>query len=121
MKNNSKATVATICGVISLIVGIIGGITFGIIGGGIALVTGIIAVVMGVTAKKETYGAKGSAGMVCGIIGIVFGALFTIACTVCGSGTAGYGCYGLVGGTMCAVDDVEDELEDFNNAWNYYN
>ena len=112
MQNSSKSTVATVCGIVSLVVGIIGGITFGIFGAAIALVCGIIAVVMGVGAKKETNGAKGGAGMVCGILGIVFGALFAIACSVCGAGTGGYACYGTVGGTMCAANDVEDALED---------
>lgn len=92
MQNNSKATVGTICGIVSIIVGIIGGLTFGVIGGSIALVLGIV--------------------------GIVFGALFTIACAVCGSGTAGYGCYGCIGGPMCAADDVEDAANELNDILN---
>ena len=112
MQNSSKATIGTICGILSIIVGILGGLAFGIIGGSIALVLGIVGIIMGVTAKKETGGLKGGAGMVCGIIGIVFGALFTIACAVCGSASAGYGCYGCIGGTMCAVDDAEDVAND---------
>lgn len=97
---------------VSLVVGIIGGITFGVIGGAIALVLGIVAIIMGVGAKKETNGAKGSAGMICGILGIAFGALFTLACAACGSETLGYGCYGTIGGAMCAVNDAEDALND---------
>lgn len=112
MENNQKATISTICGIVSLVVGIIGGITFGVIGGAIALVLGIVAIIMGVGAKKETNGAKGSAGMICGILGIVFGALFTLACVACGSETGGYGCYGTIGGPMCAVNDAEDALND---------
>ena len=118
MQNNSKATVSLICGILSLAIGIIGGFTFGVIGASIALVLGIVAVVMGVGAKKETLGAKGTGGMVCGILGIVFGALFAITCTICGSETGGYGCYGTVGGTMCAADDVEDAIEDEFGGWN---
>ena len=118
MQNNSKSTISLVCGIVSIVIGIIGGFTFGVIGAAIALAAGIVAVVMGVGAKKETNGAKGSAGMVCGILGIVFGALFAITCTICGSETGGYGCYGTVGGTMFEATDVEAAIEDEFGAWN---
>lgn len=117
MNSSSKASTSLVCGIVSLVVGIIGGITFGIIGAAIALVTGIIGVVMGVGAKKETNGTKGTGGMVCGILGIVFGALFAISCTVCGAESEGYGCYGVVGGPMCLANDVENAVDDVYNDW----
>ena len=119
MENNStKSTVSLVCGIVSIVVGIIGGITWGVIGAGVALVLGIVAVVMGIGAKKETNGTKGNAGFVCGILGIVFGALFAVACSVCGSGTAGYGCYGTCGAAMCLENDAEDALDELQNQLN---
>ncbi len=115
--NNNVSPLGMIFGIISLVVSIVGGITFGVIGAGIALVCGILAIVMSVKVKKETDGAKGTGGMVMGILGIVFGALFAIGCTVCGAsvmseaGTSGGTCYGCVG-IKCFVDSKTNEFQD---------
>ncbi len=115
--NNNVSPLGMIFGIISLVVSIVGGITFGVIGAGVALVCGILAIVMSIKVKKETDGAKGTGGMVMGILGIVFGALFAIGCTVCGAsvmseaGTSGGTCYGCVG-IKCFVDSKTNELQD---------
>ena len=112
--NNNVSPLGMVFGLIALVVSIVGGITFGIIGAGIALVCGIIAIVLSVKVKKETDGAKGTGGMVMGILGIVFGAIFAIGCTVCGAslagetGTSGGMCYGCVG-VKCFVDNAVNE------------
>lgn len=118
---NTAATVATVCGIIGLVVSILGGITFGVIGAFIGIALGVVGLVMGIKAKKETNDAKGTAGFVCGLLGIIFGALFAIGCATCGAGSFGYGCYGCIGGSCVAANDVNngmdelyDVLEDLN-------
>ena len=53
-QKNGAATASTILGIVSLVLAIIGGITFGVIGAAIALILGIVAVVLGINAKKQT-------------------------------------------------------------------
>lgn len=67
-QKNGAATASTILGIVSLVLAIIGGITFGVIGAAIALILGIVAVVLGINAKKQTGGTKGQAGFVCGLL-----------------------------------------------------
>ena len=120
-QNNSNGSpLGLILGLVSLVVSIVGGITFGVIGAGIALVCGVLAIVVSIKTKKETDGAKGTGGMVTGILGIVFGAIFAIGCTVCGAsvmseaGTSGGTCYGCVG-IKCFVDSKTSEIQDALN------
>ena len=51
-QKNGAATASTILGIVSLVIAVIGGITFGVIGAAIALILGIVAVVLGINAKK---------------------------------------------------------------------
>lgn len=44
-QKNGAATASTILGIVSLVIAVIGGITFGVIGAAIALILGIVAVV----------------------------------------------------------------------------
>lgn len=128
---NGGGGLSTALGIVSLIVAIVGGITFGIIGAGIAIVLGIVAIVLGINAKKATNGAAGTGGFVCGIIGVVFAVIFAAGCAICGAaesssiGTKGYTCYGLIGGSCMVGDDVEDldeELEELQkDLEDYYN
>ena len=120
-QKNGKATAGMVLGIVGLILAIIGGLCFGVIGAGIALVLGIVAVVLSVNVKKETDGAKGQAGFVCGLLGIIFAAIFAVGCAICGAvesrGTkTSYSCYGCVGGSCMAANDVEDESKDLNDA-----
>ena len=62
-QKNGAATASTILGIVSLVIAVIGGITFGVIGAAIALILGIVAVVLGINAKKQTGGTKGQAGL----------------------------------------------------------
>ena len=118
-QKNGKATAGSVLGIISLILAIVGGITFGVFGAGIALALGIIALVLSINAKKETNGTKGQAGFICGLLGIIFAAVFAVSCAICGavesSGTkTSYSCYGCVGGSCMAASDVNDAADDLN-------
>ena len=53
-QKNGKATAGTALGIVSLVIAILGGIMFGVIGAGIALALGVVAVVLSINAKKET-------------------------------------------------------------------
>lgn len=52
-QKNGKAAAGTALGIVSLIIAILGGIMFGVIGAGIALVLGVVAVVLSINAKKK--------------------------------------------------------------------
>lgn len=126
MNNGGKvpgATPSLICGIASLVVALIGGITYGIIGAVISIVLGVVAVVLGINAKKASNNQAGGPGFICGLLGLIFGVIFAIGCSVCGcvDGTEkSYTCYGLCGGSCMAAsdlvsgdyDDYEDELQD---------
>lgn len=111
-QKNGAATASLILGIVSLVLAVVGGITYGVIGAGIALVLGIIAVVLGVNAKKQTNGAQGQTGFVLGLIGLIFAVIFAAGCAVCGAAESSstktsYTCYGLVGGSCMAASDVD--------------
>lgn len=57
-QKNGAATASTILGIVSLVIAIIGGITFGVIGAAIALILGIVAVVLGINAKNRQEAQK---------------------------------------------------------------
>lgn len=57
-QKNGAATASTILGIVSLVLAIIGGITFGVIGAAIALILGIVAVVLGINAKNRQEAQK---------------------------------------------------------------
>ena len=67
-QDHGAATASTILGIVSLVIAVIGGITFGVIGAAIALILGIVAVVLGINAKKQTGGTKGQAGLVLSVV-----------------------------------------------------
>lgn len=122
-QKNGKAAAGTALGIVSLIIAILGGIMFGVIGASIALVLGILAVVLSINAKKETEGAKGQAGFVCGLLGIIFAVIFAVGCAICGavesSGTkTSYTCYGCVGGSCMVANDANNSVEELNDALN---
>lgn len=120
---NNLATIALICGIVSLVIGLLGSIMFGVIAAFIALALGIVAVVLGINAKKATNNdSKASAGFICGLIGLIVAIIFAIGCAVCGACTAGYYCYGCVGGSCKARADVSNaysDLEDLLEGWDY--
>ena len=57
-QKNGAATASTILGSVSLVIAVIGGITFGVIGAAIALILGIVAVVLGINAKNRQEAQK---------------------------------------------------------------
>lgn len=118
---NTNATVALACGISSIIVSVLGGIMFGIFGGLLGVVLGVIAVVAGTNAKKATNGVKGNGGFTCGLLGLIFGVIFAAGCGICGcSEPTGYTCYGCVGGSCKATQDVNNGLDDLNDLLNDY-
>ncbi len=115
---NTNALIATICGALSIAIGVLGSFMFGIFGAGISVVLGIVAIVLGINAKKETNNAKGNAGFICGIIGLVIGIIFAVGCGICGAtestmnGGTGYTCYGCVGGPCLMRNDFNRSVGD---------
>lgn len=139
MNNGNGAPVSnglgTALGVFSLILSILGGILFGVIGASVAVLLGIIAIVLSTNAKKKSNSRVGTGGFVCGLLGVIFGAIFAIGCAACGSQCDGYGCHGVVGTIFQAAKDTDEddlrelrdsldvegavkELEDLNNQLN---
>ena len=122
-QNNGGSAVGIILGIVSLVVSIIGGISFGVIGAGVAIVCGVIGIILSVKTKKETDGEKGTGGLVTSILGIVFAAIFAIGCTLCGgavsSATGGATsagmCYGCVGVKIFAENATNDAKDAFKN------
>lgn len=57
-QKNGAATASTILGIVSLVIAVIGGITFGVIGAAIALILGIVAVVFSVLMQKNRQEAQ---------------------------------------------------------------
>lgn len=120
-QKSGAATASTILGIVSLALAVIGGITFGVIGAGIALVLGVVAIVLGINAKKETNGTKGQTGFVCGLIGLIFAVIFAAGCAICGAAEStttktSYTCYGCVGGSCMASRDLDNAVDDVNDA-----
>ena len=106
------------CGVVAIVVAVLGGPLYGFVAGIIAIVLGCVAMVTGISAKKATNGAKGTPGFVCGILGAVFGLIFTIGCFACGcsdpTGSVKFGCLGgacvLQSQGAAAINELQDAL-----------
>lgn len=115
--NDSSAVVALACGITGIVVAVLGGILFGIFGGIIGIILGVVAVVAGTNAKKASNNAKGTGGFICGLLALIFGVVFTAGCGICGcTDPTGYTCYGCVGGSCKASNDIVDGLEDYYDA-----
>ncbi|MBO4396179.1 MAG: DUF308 domain-containing protein [Eubacterium sp.] len=80
--NPSGAALAL--GIIGLVMALMGGSLFGVIGGGIAVIMGIIAICLGVSAKNKTNRKKGTGGFVLGIISVCFGLIMAMSFLVSG-------------------------------------
>ena len=122
--NNTNASpIGMIFGILSLVLSIVGGITFGVIGAGVALVLGVLGIIMSINVKKATNGAKGTGGLVMSILGIVFAAIFAIGCVVCaasvseatGGATSAGSCYGCVG-VRCFAQDTANTIQQNLNS-----
>lgn len=91
------ARIALICGIVSIILSTLSyiiGLFFlvrfslayyftAIILDILALSAGIVAIVLSVKARKFSFGAIGTAGMVCGIIGVVLSGFSLMCCSAC--------------------------------------
>ncbi len=69
----SHAGVAVGLGILGLIIGVVGGLGFGVIAGGLSVLLGVIALVLGIQAKKVD--GKGKGGKITGVISLIIGIL----------------------------------------------
>ncbi len=113
-----NGTAALVLGIVGLVVSILGGICFGVIGALIGLACSIVAVVLSIGVKNATNNQKGGSAFVCGLLGIIFGAIFMVGCAIYGSCSAGYMCYGCVGGRCKASSDLNSAADDLNDILN---
>ncbi len=116
--SNSANTIGLICGISGLVIVLLGGIMFGVIGALIGTALCVVGIVMGINAKKQTGGAKGSGAFVCGLIGAIFGVIFAAGCGICGSCSAGYGCYGCVGSSCKLAGDTRNSMRELEGMFN---
>lgn len=108
--SNGMKTISMVCGLVSLLLSVIGLIVgFFARGGGwmalFGIILGIIAIVLSASAKKSGDGS--SAGLVMGILGLVFGVIVGVSCLICQC--AGY--YVVTD----AVYEANDALQDLYN------
>ena len=76
------ATGSLVCGIISLVAGIVFGWTYFMALAG--LVVGVVGIVLAVNAKKQGYiGGTQTAGLVLSIIGAIISGVVFIACVAC--------------------------------------
>lgn len=117
--NGNGATIALVCGIVSIVFAVVGGIMFGVVCGVIAIILGVVAVVVGINTKKAQGNPKATAGFVCGLLGLIFGIIFTAGCGICGcADPTGYTCYGCVGGSCKAKSDIGSAIGDYYDILN---
>lgn len=115
--HDNNSAIALACGITGIVVAVLGGILFGIFGGIIGILLGLVAVVAGTNAKKSSNNTKGTGGFICGLIALILGVVFTAGCGICGcTDPTGYTCYGCVGGSCKATNDIGNGLEDYYDA-----
>lgn len=108
------------CGIISIVLGTLGAIMFGVIPAVIGIVTGIVAIIFGVMTKKNTNGVKGNAGFVCGIIGLAFSVILAVGCATCAcSSSDEYVMNGCIGGSCQAASDARRTANAFYDLFDY--
>lgn len=115
-------------GIASIVLGVLGGILFGIFGAGLGLIVGIVAIVLGINEKKNAGegAANSNAGFICGIIGAALSVVFFAGCGICGLtenasyGTKGYTCYGCIGGSCMINNDVNGAMNELNDLLDGY-
>lgn len=117
MDPKTSNTVSIILGVVGLVFGILGGILFGFIPALLGLGMGVAAAVIGINTKKATNQQVGNVGFILGIIAIIFGAIFFVGCLACGACSASYGCWGTVGSSCKASNDINSALSDLNSLF----
>lgn len=107
--NNSGKIIALILGIVSISVGFLGGILFGIFGALIGIACGVVGLLLSIHACKIANEKVVNAPFICSIVGTSLSALFFFGCLAYGSGTwKGYGCYGYVGERICACSEYKE-------------
>ena len=87
-QNSPKAIGGLACGVISIVLVIIGFVPYTLgIPGLIGLVVSIVGLVLSIMARKEMPTTMATAGLVTCIVGVCLCSIFGIGCTVCYCGT----------------------------------
>lgn len=119
---NTSNLIALICTISGIVVGVIGGICFGVIGAFIGLAAGVVGLIFAIKAKKETNGAAGQASFVMGIVAIALSVVFMLGCAAIGcseSSSTGtnYTCYGLCGGSCKAANDTAKVYKKYSSLF----
>ena len=115
MKNNNGLSIAL--GVCGIVISIIGGMTFGIIGAIIGLGCSVGGIILGINTQKATGGAQGKGGFICGIIGAVFGfvlgglAIFGGTLATATGEDDGLGITAAVAGVIIIITSIIDLIE----------
>ena len=81
-QNNPKAIGGLVCGIVSLVLMLIGLFTVGI-GGIVGLAVGVVGLVLSIMARKEMPSTMATAGLVISIVGVCLCAIFGLGCFVC--------------------------------------
>ena len=123
MGGNTNNTIALILGIVSIVLGVFGGILFGMFGAAFGLGAAVVALVLSIGVRKETNNAQGTPAFICALIGLIFSVIFAAGCGICGctqkaAGVGDYTCYGCVGGSCKAQNDLKGAYRDLNNLFN---
>lgn len=128
-------TVGLICGIVGIVLSVLGSIMFGLICSTISIILSVVGLIIGINMKKQT--GKGSSAFVCGLIGLICGIIFTAGCGICaavsscgdrynpindmlGIEASNPGCYGCVG-SSCIAEREYDKWEDaIESIWDIY-
>ena len=86
-QNSPKAIGGLVCGIISLVLMLIGIFTIGI-AGIIGLVVGVVGLIFSIMARKEMPSTMATAGLVLSIVGVCLCAIFGLGCFLCYCGSA---------------------------------
>ena len=88
--------VSLVLGILSIIIGVVGGWAFGVIGSGIGIGLGIAGLIVSINYRKSN-GGGAVGGLVTSIVGISMSVVMFLSCAACSSMFNGYGYLGCVG------------------------
>ena len=120
---STNNTIALILGIVSIVLGVIGGMLFGIFGAAFGLIAAVVGMVLSIGVRKATNTAQGTPAFICALVGLIFSVIFAAGCGICGctqkaAGAGDYTCYGCVGGSCKAQNDLKGAYRDLNNLFN---
>lgn len=121
--SNTNNVIALILGIVSIVLGVFGGMLFGVFGAGFGLIAGVVGLVLSIGVRKATNNIQGTPAFICALIGLIFSVVFAAGCGICGctqkmAGAGDYTCYGCVGGSCKAQNDLRGAYRDLENLFN---